>query len=110
MDNGHEPATRQDIATLRSEMHEQSTALRTEMHEQSAMLRSEMQHMYDDLKEAIRDVQTEMLKAFYNYAQTNELRQRDVEAASHSTKDRLAVLESRVTEIERRLNMPPQKN
>ena len=42
MENGHEPATKQDIV----------------------MLRSEMQHAFDDLKETFRDTQTELLKAF----------------------------------------------
>jgi len=33
-------------------------------------LRSEMNHQYDDLKETLRDVQTEILRAFYGYTQT----------------------------------------
>ena len=28
-------------------------------------LRSEMNHQFDDLKETVRDIQTEILKAFY---------------------------------------------
>jgi hypothetical protein len=51
MENGNDfdaPATKQDIQ----------------------MLRSEFQHGFDELKETVRDAQTELLKAFYNYAQT----------------------------------------
>jgi len=58
--------------------------LRTEL----GRTRSEFRHEYDDLKETVRDVQTELLKAFYSFAQS--------------------AVESRVTEIERRINMPPQ--
>ena len=32
------------------------------------MLRAELGHSFDDLKESFRDAQTELLKAFYNYA------------------------------------------
>ena len=35
-----------------------------------AQLRSEMQHQFDELKETMRDVRTEILKAFYGYTQT----------------------------------------
>jgi hypothetical protein len=49
MENGNEPASKQDIEQLRSEMEQ---------------LRSEVHHGYDDLKETMRDVQTEILRAF----------------------------------------------
>jgi hypothetical protein len=49
--NGEEPATKQAIQ----------------------MLRSEMQHKYDDLKETMRDVQTEILKAFYGFSESVQL-------------------------------------
>ena len=52
MDNGHEPPTKADIEQLRSEF----------------------QHGFDDLKETMRDGQTELLRAFYNYAQSNDER------------------------------------
>ena len=35
-----------------------------------AQLRSEFPHGFDDLKETMRDGQTELLRAFYNYAQS----------------------------------------
>jgi hypothetical protein len=38
------------------------------------MLRSEMQHMYGDLKETVRDVQTEILKAMYGFSEGVQLR------------------------------------
>jgi len=60
MENGNTPATKQDIA-----------ALKQEVTQEFAMVRSEAQHMYDDLKETMRDIQTEMLKAFSNFAQAN---------------------------------------
>jgi hypothetical protein len=49
MDNGNESATKQDVAQLRSEF----------------------QHGFDDLKEKMRDVQTELLKAFSSLGESN---------------------------------------
>ena len=50
MDNGNEPATKQDLQ----------------------IMRSDFQHAFDDLKETLRDVQTELLKAFYAFAQSTD--------------------------------------
>jgi hypothetical protein len=50
MDDLNAPATKGDLQQLRSE---------------SEQLRSEMNHQFDDLKETVRDIQTEILKAFY---------------------------------------------
>ncbi|HMD70902.1 MAG TPA: hypothetical protein VKF41_06135 [Bryobacteraceae bacterium] len=55
MENGHEPATKQDIVALKQDMEQ---------------LRSEFHHGFDDLKEAMRDGQTEILKAFYSFAES----------------------------------------
>lgn len=85
MDNGNEPATKGDIQQLRSEFH----------------------HEFDELRETMRDVQTEMLRAFYSYAQTNDERVSAVEQDTVPVKKRLAILESRMTEVEKRLNLPP---
>jgi len=60
MNNGQEPATKADIAELRNEMRQTAD-----------MLRSEFQHGFDDLKESMRDIQTEMLKAFYSFTTSN---------------------------------------
>ena len=67
MDNGHEPATKADLQEL------------------AQQLRSEFQHGFDDLKETMRDGQTELLRAFYNYAQSNDERVAAAEQDSGST-------------------------
>ena len=68
MDNGQEPATRQDLANVRREIGD----VRQELRQDIAILRSEMNHQYDDLKETMRDIQTEMMKAFYSFAELNQ--------------------------------------
>ena len=68
MENGHEPATKQDIAQLRAEM----------------------QHQYDDLKETLRDSETKLLQAFYTYAESNQKRVAAVETENALLKSRLS--------------------
>ncbi|MGA3017624.1 MAG: hypothetical protein ABSF62_10935 [Bryobacteraceae bacterium] len=53
MENGHEPATKADLQQL------------------GEQVRSEFQHGFDDLKETMRDSQTELLKVFYGFADSN---------------------------------------
>jgi hypothetical protein len=96
MENGNQPATRRDIEQLRSEFRQDIE-----------QLRSEFQHGFDELKETMRDGQTELLKAFYNYSETTDLKLRDGQSSDASLRDRMSVLERRVTEVEKRLNTPP---
>lgn len=69
--------------------------------------KGDLSDLRDELIEAIHDAQTELLKAFYGFTQTVQNRfagQDDTEAA---IKRRMGTLESRILEIEKRLNMPP---
>ncbi len=70
-------------------------------------LRTEMHHQYDDLKETFRDTETKLLQAFYSFAESNQQRLALVEGNTNAVIVRLATLESRLLEVERRLNMPP---
>ena len=72
------------------------------------MLRSEMQHFSDDLKEVMRDNQTELLKAFYSYATTTDLKLNDAAASDANLRERLSAVERRVTELERKSLLPNQ--
>jgi hypothetical protein len=85
MDQRQEPATKQDIEQLRSEF----------------------QHGFDDLKESLRDGQTELLKAFYSFAQSTDTKLKEGEVGDFMLRQRLTAAESRITEIEKRLNLPP---
>src|SRR5437763_4842653 len=95
-DDRNAPATKGDIEDLRSEMKEQI-----------AMVRSEMQHLHDDSVERARDTETRLLEAFYSFAKTNQARQTGTEQETAALRERLAIVESRLTDVERRLNTPP---
>ena len=72
-------------------------------------LRSEMRLQYDDLKEAIRDSETRLLNAFYGFAQSVQERFKAADDAEASLKKRMTIIEERLTEVEKRLNYPPQQ-
>lgn len=96
MDNGNAPATKQDIEQLRSEV--------TQHLEQ---LRSEMGHQYNDLVERMADGETRLLNAFYGFAQSNNKRLTEMEGNEVAIRSRIATIENRLMEVEKRLNMPP---
>jgi predicted nucleic acid-binding Zn-ribbon protein len=70
-------------------------------------LKGELNRLRDDVLKAIRDSQTEVLKAIHGLMQTvqNRIQERDETMAS--LERRMSTIESRMLEIEKRLNMPP---
>jgi predicted nucleic acid-binding Zn-ribbon protein len=109
-----QPATKGDLSTLgsdlRAEMSTLGSNLRAEtslLEEKVEILRTEQNHHYNDLVERISDAQTELLKAFYGYAQGNNKRVAELEGNEGAFRSRLATIEDRILEVERRLNMPP---
>ena len=66
-----------------------------------------MHLQYDDLKETLRDSETKLLQAFYSFAESNQHRLALVESNANAVIARLATLETRILEVEKRLNMPP---
>ncbi len=61
------------------------------------------------LVDLLRDTETKLLNAFYGYAKSNDRRVLETEGNEAVLRSRLATLETRITEIEGRLNMPPQQ-
>jgi hypothetical protein len=88
MENGNQPATKQDLAEVRTEM----------------------KAMEDRLIEAFRDSQTELLKAFYSFTESNRQRVGQLEGNQASLIARVGTLEDRLTDLERRIisQPPPQ--
>jgi len=124
MDNSHEPATKQDLADVREVLKQDLADVRTELkqdvaevrtelkqdvaevRQEVAILRSEMNHQFDDLKETFRDSQTELLKAFYGFTESNRHRVGQVETGQAGLITRIGVLEDRMLELERKVNFP----
>ena len=86
MENGNQPATKQDLAEVRTEM----------------------KAMEDRLVKAFRDSQTELLEAFYSFTESNRQRVSQVEGNQIALITRVGTLEDRITDLERRLISPPR--
>jgi hypothetical protein len=87
-------ASKQDLAELRQDMKQDMAQLRAEFKQEMGEFE---ERIVDKLTEAIRDSQTEVLRAFYNWARPIEIRlNRTDEIAT-----RLSWIEERIAALER---------
>jgi DNA repair exonuclease SbcCD ATPase subunit len=118
MEDPNAPATKGDIADVKAELKGDIADVKAELKGdiadvkagltlQNEQLRSEMNHIYNDLVERIADSETKLLKAFYNYAESNQQRLAQIDSDQAAIRNRLGSIESRLLEVEKRLNMPP---
>ncbi|MCS6951917.1 MAG: hypothetical protein RMK57_02450 [Bryobacterales bacterium] len=91
-----EPATKQDLLNL-----EQRIEARFADFEQR------LDSRFAEIRELVTDTETKLLKAFYSFVESNQKRPEGIERDQANLHERLSILERRVTEVERRLNMPP---
>ena len=96
LDDKNAPATKGDLANLEEKFDQKFD-----------QLRAEMNHGYADLAERMHDSETRLLKAFYDFAQSNQRRMTEIETSESSMRSRLATIEDRLLQVEKRLNMPP---
>ena len=95
-DDRDTPATKGDIQDA-------LTALETTLETRETVLET---RIVERLTETIRDAQTELLKAFYGYADSNRKRVVQVEGNQGALIDRVGTLEDRITALERKVNFP----
>jgi guanylate kinase len=93
MESQDQPATKGDIQAL-----EQRFEGRLDASEQRVLGR---------MAEMNRELETRMLQAFYSFAETNDRRHVQGEAATAVAVMRLSTLESRILALEKRLDLPP---
>ena len=93
-------AVRAEVQSLRSEIKTDIQSLRSEF-------KADIEAVVERLLEAVHDAETRVLNAFYGFAQTNQKRMTLLEATDTNMISRLGTVESRVLEIEKRLNIPP---
>jgi hypothetical protein len=60
-----------------------------------------------ELRDQIRDSETKLLTAFYDFAQANQRRLSELEGSDGSLIRRVGSIEGRLLEVEKRLNIPP---
>ena len=59
-----------------------------------------------ELTKAVRDMETKLLKVFYDIAESTEMRLTNLERTTSGVTDRLATLERRLTDLEKQVNFP----
>ena len=64
------------------------------------------QRITEAFQEAIHDAETKLLKAFYEYAESNRLRLVTIETEGTNLAKRLAIVEDKLLHIEKRLDLP----
>ncbi len=70
LDDRNAPATKGDVGDLEQKFEQKFEQLEQKFEQ----LRGEMSHGYADLAERISDSETRLLKAFYDFAQSNQKR------------------------------------
>src|SRR5688572_4878352 len=99
-DDRNAPATKGDIANLRTEFKSDSATLRGEVHSDVILLQ-------EKLTEAFQDSETRILTAFYRYAEATQKHLQLLDGTDANILSRLGSMESRLLEVEKRLNIPP---
>lgn len=124
MENGNSPATKQDIERLDRRLdgldrrldgleqrldglEQRFERLEHRLEQGFEQLRSEMNHMYNDLVERMADRETRLLNAFYGFIESNQKRLNEIESNEAALRSRIGTIESRLIEVEKRLNIPP---
>jgi hypothetical protein len=116
--NGNEPATKSDLLALKSDvlaLKSDLLVLESRFDAKLSALESRFdgkldtleQRMLDRMGGLIHDSETRLLQAFYSFAETNNKRLAQFEATDVLLLTRVTTLESRVLEVEKRLNIPP---
>ena len=72
----------------------------------AASTKGDLADLETRLTETIRDNQTEILRAIYGYTETIQTHLKDLDRSETGLRERMTVLEARVLELERRLNLP----
>jgi len=120
MDDGNQPATKADIGALQADIGALKAdvgALKADVGTLKAdvgtlkadvgALKADMEELRDGLQERIQDAETKLLTAFYDFAKAHQQRISQLEGNDATLTRRVAGIEDRLLEVEKRLNMPP---
>jgi len=108
--NGSEPATKSDLLALEARMDSRFDGKLSAMEARfDGKLDTLEQRLLDRMGSMIHDSETRLLQAFYSFAETNNKRLAQFEATDVLLLTRVTTLESRVLEVEKRLNIPPAR-
>jgi uncharacterized protein involved in exopolysaccharide biosynthesis len=72
-----------------------------------SQLRSDMRRQFTDLANRIAAREARVLAAFDTFVESNNQRLATIEGNEAALRSRLGTIEERLTEVEKRLNIPP---
>jgi hypothetical protein len=102
--NSSKPATKADLAALEGRFDARLETM-------EARLDARLEALKNSMVEAVRDSQTEILRAFERYASSEQIKfrrlQADLSNVDASTDRRLEIVEQRLMEIEKKLLLKP---
>jgi|ERR1039458_926301 hypothetical protein len=102
-ENGNAPATKKDVAAVAKDV--------AVVAKDVAAVRRDLAASEERLSEQMRDMQTELLKAFLPWQEQVRIQFRELEVNTGNSvstvKERMNILERRLWEIEKRLLMNP---
>ena len=101
------PATKRDIRELDERMREMKIELLAGVDGRLTGMDERMTGMEERLLERMRDMQTELLKAFLPYQEQARLRDAALEVRQAALEGRFNTVEGRLVEIEKRLFLNP---
>jgi hypothetical protein len=108
MESQDQPVTQ---GFLKASLDDLATALASAMDAQDRRFQGRLdaseQRVLGRMAEMNRELETRMLQAFYSFAETNDRRHVQGEAATAVAVMRLSTLESRILALEKRLDLPP---
>ena len=104
MDNAQQPATKQDLLELAQSTRQELLELEQRLDDRFEQRFVELEQR---LREAIRDTETNLLRAFFGYAETVQKHLTDLDRSDSTLRERLMSIENRLLEMEKRLKMPP---
>lgn len=108
MPEGSQPATKQDLADLEGRLRDTiDSSIRGSETRLQKQIADRETRLGDAMRETVRDSETRLLKAFYGIAESTQKRLALHDQTDGSLLGRLETLESRLLEVEKRLNTPP---
>ena len=109
-ENGNAPATKKDVAAVAKDVAAVAKDVAA-VAKDVAALDTRLDVRMDGLSEQMRDMQTELLKAFLPWQEQVRIQFRELEVNTGNSvstvKERMNILERRLWEIEKRLLMNP---
>ena len=104
MEDNNAPATKGDIAASEARLEARLKAVL------EGRMDAQERRLLDEVSRIVQESETRLLKAFYSYAEGNDKRLNHLEGSIPVFFNRLGTVETRLLEVEKRLNMPPQAN